>query len=163
MVIALKMAKYLNKISLKELVSSLRSHEIELEEDEPHKQGKSLALKSNKKYKPKVLQEKEENSGGSSSEEDELYLLSKRVNQLWKHRKRKFRTPRRTYNLSESSSGYRKSSNKDIVCYKCNEAGHYKSDSPNLQKEIPNKNFSKDKKKSIMATLDESKSFEAET
>ena len=48
MVIALKLAKDLNKISLEELVSSLRSHEIDLEEDEPQKQGKSLALKSNK-------------------------------------------------------------------------------------------------------------------
>ena len=59
MVTALKLAKYLNKISLEEIVSSLRSHEIELEEDEPQKQGKSLALKSNKKYELKVLQAKE--------------------------------------------------------------------------------------------------------
>src|ERR1044072_9457971 len=35
MVTALKMAKDLNKISLEELISSLRSHEIELQEDEP--------------------------------------------------------------------------------------------------------------------------------
>ena len=56
MVNALKLAKYLNKISLEELVSSLRSHEIELEDDEPQKQGKTLALKSNKKFNSKVLQ-----------------------------------------------------------------------------------------------------------
>ena len=37
MVTALKLAKDLNKISLEELVSSLRSHEIELEADEPQK------------------------------------------------------------------------------------------------------------------------------
>ena len=37
MVTTLKLAKDLNKISLKELVSSLRSHETELEEDEPQK------------------------------------------------------------------------------------------------------------------------------
>jgi len=35
MVTALKMAKDLNNISLEELISSLRSHEIELQEDEP--------------------------------------------------------------------------------------------------------------------------------
>jgi len=35
MVTALKLSKDLNNISLEELVSSLRSHEIELEEDEP--------------------------------------------------------------------------------------------------------------------------------
>ena len=49
MVTTLKLAKDLNKISLEQLISSLRSHEIELEEDESQKKGKSLALKSNKK------------------------------------------------------------------------------------------------------------------
>ena len=83
MVTALKLAKDHNKISLEELVSSLRSHEIELEEDEPQKQGKPLALKSNKKYDSNVLQAMEETSDGSSSEEDELSLLSKSFNQLW--------------------------------------------------------------------------------
>ena len=68
MVTAPKMAKDLNKISLEELVSSLKSHEIKLEDDEPKKQGKPLALNSNKKYDSKVLQAIEENSGCSSSE-----------------------------------------------------------------------------------------------
>src|ERR1044072_6188446 len=40
MVTALKMAKDLNKISLEELISSLRSHEIELQEDEPQRKIK---------------------------------------------------------------------------------------------------------------------------
>lgn len=35
MVTALELSKDLNNISLEELISSLRSHEIELEEDEP--------------------------------------------------------------------------------------------------------------------------------
>lgn len=35
MVTALKLSKDLNNISLEELISSLRSHEIDLEEDEP--------------------------------------------------------------------------------------------------------------------------------
>ena len=84
MITTLKLTKDLNKISLEELVSSLRSHEIELEADEPQKQGKPLALKSNRKSDSKVLQAVEETSDGSSSEEDELSLLSRRVNQLWK-------------------------------------------------------------------------------
>ena len=109
MVTALKLAKDLNKISLEELVSSLRSHEIELEADEPQKQGKPLALKSNRKSDSKVLQAVEETSDGSSSEEDELSLLSRRVNQLWKQRQRKFRNPRRSNNQNESFSRYRKS------------------------------------------------------
>ena len=40
MVTALKLSKDLNNISLEELVSSLKSHEIELEEDEPQKKKK---------------------------------------------------------------------------------------------------------------------------
>ena len=82
MVSALKLAKDLNKISLEELISSLRSHEIELEEDDPQKKGKSISLKSYKKYDSKAFQVEEENSGGSLSEEDELSLLSRRVQQL---------------------------------------------------------------------------------
>ena len=46
MVTTLKFSKDLNNISLEELVSSLKSHEIELEEDEPQKKIKSVALKS---------------------------------------------------------------------------------------------------------------------
>ena len=49
MVTTLKLSKDLDKISLEELISSMKSHEIEREEDEPQKQGKSLTLKSNKK------------------------------------------------------------------------------------------------------------------
>lgn len=42
----LKESKDLNKTTLEELISSLRSHEIELEEDYPQKKIKSMALKS---------------------------------------------------------------------------------------------------------------------
>ena len=105
----------------------------------------------------------EEISDGSSSEEDELSLLSRRVNQLWKHKHRKFSNPKITGNHSESSSIYIKSSNKDIVCYECNEPGHYKSDCPNLQKEKPKNKFSKENKKILMETWDDSESSEAET
>ena len=180
MVTALKLANDLNEISLEELVSSLRSHEIELEADEPQKQGKPLALKSNRKSDSKVLQAIEETYDGSSSEEDELSLLSRRVNQLWKQRQRKFRNPRRSdqnesssrYRRTDSSSGYRRSegssgskkpNTKDIICYECNDQGHYKSDCPKLQKEKPKKKFGKEKKKSLMATWDDSDTSEADS
>lgn len=45
MVTALKLLKDLNNISLKELVISLRSHEIELEEDEPKRKRMFVAPK----------------------------------------------------------------------------------------------------------------------
>lgn len=160
MVTTLKLSKDLNKISLEELISSLRSHEIELEEDEPQKKGKFIALKSNKKSESKAFQVVEESSGESSSEEDELSLLSRRINQLWKHRQRKFRNFKRLENRAESS-GHKKSSKKEIVCYECKEPGHYNSDCPKLQKERPKKKF--EKKKSLMATWDDSESSEVES
>ena len=49
MVKAFKVYKDMNEISLEELISALRSHEIELDEFEPQKKGKSIALKSTKK------------------------------------------------------------------------------------------------------------------
>ena len=84
----LKLAKDLNNISLEELVSSLRIHEIELEEDEPQKRGKSVVLKS-KPEKAKAYQANEESKGSDEDieDDDELSLISKRVNRLWKHRK----------------------------------------------------------------------------
>ena len=61
MVTALKLAKDLNNTSLKELVSSLRSHDIKLEQDEPQKRGNLLGsilskdLRSPKLFKIKRL------------------------------------------------------------------------------------------------------------
>src|ERR1044072_628448 len=86
MVTALNVAKDLNSISLEELISSLRRHEIELQADEPQRRNKSVALKSNSK-KIKAPQAKEESEySEESSEEDELSLISRRINRLWKHR-----------------------------------------------------------------------------
>src|ERR1044072_7910202 len=108
MVTALNMAKDLNKISLEELISSLRSHEIELQEDEPRRRVKSVALKSSSR-KAKALQagEESEDSEGSS-DEDELSLISRRINHLWKHRQSKFRGPRNAKGRFESTSGQKK-------------------------------------------------------
>ena len=50
MVTTFKVSKDLNGISLEELISALRSHEIELDEFEPQKKGKSVALKSTIKF-----------------------------------------------------------------------------------------------------------------
>lgn len=63
MVTTLKVLKYMNKTILEELISSLRSHEIELEEDEPQKKINYVALKSKSKYeKVKALKFEEDES-----------------------------------------------------------------------------------------------------
>ena len=86
MVTSLKLAKDLNIISLEELVSYLISHEIDLEEYEHQKRGKFVALKSKPK-KTRAYQPGEESEGYNedSEDDDELSLISRRVNRLWKH------------------------------------------------------------------------------
>lgn len=56
MVTTLKVLKDLNSITLEELVSSMGSHEIEVEEDEPQRKKKYVSLKS----KAKAFQAKAE-------------------------------------------------------------------------------------------------------
>src|SRR4051812_2674523 len=88
-------------------------------------------------------------------EEDELSMISRRVNQLWKSKQRKFRGFRSSKRFEHGeSSGDRRSDKKKAVCYECNEPGHYKNECPKLQKENPKKKFHK--KKSLMATWDDS-------
>lgn len=57
MLTTLKVSKDLNNITLEEIISSLRSHEIWLEEDAAQRKGKSMDLKSKGKLeKTKALQ-----------------------------------------------------------------------------------------------------------
>src|SRR3954466_11881640 len=158
MVTAFKIVKNLNEVSLEELISALRSHEIELDANEPQKKGKSIALKSNVKKCTNAFQAREEDPEESESEEeDELSMISRRVNQLWKSKQRKFRGFRSSKRFERGeSSGDRRSDKKKAVCYECNEPGNYKNECPKLQKENPKKKFHK--KKGLMATWDDSES-----
>src|SRR3954463_16662440 len=157
MVTAFKIAKNLNEVSLEELISALRSHEIELDANEPQKKGKSIALKSNIKKCTNAFQAKEEDPEESESEEeeDELSMISRRLNQLWKTKQRKFRGFRSSKRFEHGeSSDDRRSDRKKVMCYECNEPGHFRNECPKLQKENPKKKFHK--KKGLMATWDES-------
>src|SRR3954464_7069640 len=157
MVTAFKIAKNLNEVSLEELISALRSHEIELDANEPQKKGKSIALKSNIKKCTNAFQAKEEDPEESESEEeeDELSMISRRLNQLWKTKQRKFRGFRSSKRFEHGeSSDERRSDKKKVMCYECNEPGHFRNECPSLQKENPKKKFHK--KKGLMATWDES-------
>ncbi|XP_058771733.1 uncharacterized protein LOC131645090 [Vicia villosa] len=156
MVTAFKIAKNLNEVSLEELISALRSHEIELDANEPQKKGKSIALKSNIKKCTNAFQAREEDPEESESEEeDELSMISRRVNQVWKSKQRKFRGFRSSKRFERGeSSDDRRFDKKKVMCYECNEPGQYKNECPKLQKENPKKKFHK--KKSLMATWDES-------
>src|SRR3954467_8112224 len=98
----------------------MRSHEIELDANEPQKKGKSIALKSNYKKCTNVFQAEEEDSEESESEEeeedDELSMISKRVNQLWKSKQRKFKNFRSSKKPERGeSSGSRRSDKKKVT------------------------------------------------
>lgn len=84
MMTTLNVSKYINTTPLKELASSLRSHAIDMEEDEPQRKRKNLALKSKGKIKKaKAFQDEEERASEEYSyEEYEMSILSRRVNQL---------------------------------------------------------------------------------
>src|ERR1044072_1251375 len=163
MVTALKVAKDLNSISLEELISSLRSPEIELQEDEPRRKVKSVALKSSSR-KAKALQAEESENSEESSEEDEFSLISRRINRLWKHRQgRRFsKGPRNGKGRFESTSGQKKAADKEVICFECKELGHYKNECPTLKKDGKPKRFHKGKK-GLMATWDDSESEEEDS
>src|SRR3954463_6149105 len=159
MATSFKIAKNLNEVSLEELISALRSHEIELDANEPQKKVKSIALKSNYKKYTNAFQAEEQDSEESESEEkeDELSMISRRVNQLWKSKQRKLKNFRSSKKPERGeSSAARSSDKKKVICYECNEPGHFKNECPKLQKENLKKKFHK--KKVLMATWDDSES-----
>ena len=67
-------AKDLNTLSVEDLISSLKFHEIGLNEHEPIKKPKSIALKSKEKSSIalKALESKEESTSEDSDEDPEI-------------------------------------------------------------------------------------------
>ena len=107
----------------------------------------------------------EESSAESSEDdEDEMFMLSKRMNQLWKNKSRKFRSSRKPDYRRDSSSRsehrgesseHRRSGKREVVCYECKEPGHYKNECPKLQKDRSKRSGDR-KKKVLMATWNDS-------
>ena len=67
-------AKDLNTLSVEDLISSLKCHEIGLNEHEPIKKPKSIALKSRGESSKalKALESEEESTSGDSDEDHEI-------------------------------------------------------------------------------------------
>ena len=87
-VTAIEEAKGLNTLSVKDLVSSLKVHEIGLNEHEPAKKVKSIALpskgKSSKTFK--VIESEDESPDGDSDEDptEKMVMLSDKLEYLAK-------------------------------------------------------------------------------
>ncbi|MCI12751.1 cysteine-rich RLK (receptor-like protein kinase) 8, partial [Trifolium medium] len=90
-------------------------------------------------------------------DDEEVSLLSRRINQLWKHRQRRLKTFNKSGGRVDSASGQRKSKiDKDVICYECQEPSHYRNECPKLSDEKPKNKLSK--KKVLIATWDDSDS-----
>jgi len=161
-VTAIEEAKDLNTLSVEDLISSLKCHEIGLNEHEPIKKPKPIALKSRgKSTKALKALESEEESTSEDSDEDpkivqKMTMLSNRLQYLAKKNK-KF--------MSRGSS--HKSSRKEDqkCCFNCKKTRHFIAECPDLQKEkskekslkpvFKSNKFKKQIKNSLMATWED--------
>ncbi|WJX48740.1 25S rRNA (cytosine(2870)-C(5))-methyltransferase [Trifolium repens] len=160
-VTAIQEAKDLDTLGLEELISSLRSHEIELSSDEPQKKLKSVALPSisvsSKALKAKAVESEAEESSIDDQEDgsdDDIFALLSKKFQKWSVRKGK--------NFPSRGSGSRNYTNKEKKddtknCFNCHKPGHFMADCPELNsKGKGRKSTIKNKaKKSLMATWED--------
>jgi hypothetical protein len=128
-VIAIEEAKDLNTLSVEDLISSLKVHEIGLNEHDYDKKTKYIALAS--KGKPskalKAIESEEESPDGGFDEDptvvEKMTMLSNKLQYLARKNK-KFLT---------RSSGYKGSRKEDQKgCFNCKKPGHFIDDCPDL-------------------------------
>ena len=116
---AIEEAKYLNTLSVEDLISSLKYHEIGLNEHEPIKKPKSIALNSRGKSSKalKALESEEESTSGDSDEDPEIVqkmaMLSNKLQYLAKKNKRFL------------SKGSKSSRREEKGCFNCKKTGHF--------------------------------------
>jgi len=126
-VTAIEEAKDLNALSAEDLVSSLKVHEISLNEHEPAKKSKSIALPSKGKSPKalKVIESEDESPDGDSDEDptEKMAMLSNKLEYLAR-KNRKFLSKRGVY------ISFKKEDHKG--CFNCKKPGHFIDDCPDL-------------------------------
>ena len=87
-VTAIEEAKDLNTLSVEDLVSSLKVHELSLNEHESAKKSKSITLPSKEKSSKslKVIESEEEESPDGDSDEDPAEMMAMLSNRLEERR-----------------------------------------------------------------------------
>ncbi|KAK2451204.1 hypothetical protein QL285_010275 [Trifolium repens] len=163
-VTAFQESKDLDTVSLESLVSSLKSHEMELMTDESTKKIKGIALSSkssSKALKAKVIESEDEASEESqeigSDEEEEMVLMAAKVSQ-WAKRSKKYAgkfggSSKRISNVKDKKEDQSK-------CFKCNKPGHFIADCPENKSRPSRQSSSKERykskvKKSFLATWED--------
>lgn len=152
--IALKVSKNLNSTTLEEILGSLRSHEIELEEDETLNKGNYVTRKTKRKSeKTNAFQDIKEKLEEDSDGEEEVSLLSKIINQLQKQRYKRSIGYIRLDGHSEKTFGQKKlGAERMVISFACKDFDQFNNNCPRLNRERPNQKFFKDKK-SLMVTM----------
>ena len=151
-VTAFQEAKDLYLVSLEDLISSLKTHEMELMTDESTKKIKGIALSSkssSKALKAKVIESEDEASEESheveSEDEEEMVLMAAKVSQ-WAKRSKKYAGK---FGSSSKKVGATKEKKEEQnKCFKCNKPGHFIADCPENQNRSSKKTSSKEKYKS---------------
>ncbi|RDX67553.1 hypothetical protein CR513_53552, partial [Mucuna pruriens] len=127
----LKASKDLKKLSMEELLGTLKVQKMEIIEDEGQRKGKSIALKAQKTQKGssskafKAEESCEVTSDEDYFDEDKLSFISRKI-----HYKKGSRW--KNNNMKHTKEGKDKT---QVVCYECKKLGHFKSECPSLDKE----------------------------
>ncbi|GAV70508.1 zf-CCHC domain-containing protein/UBN2 domain-containing protein [Cephalotus follicularis] len=133
-VTAIEEEKDLSTLPLEDLLGSLMTHELRMNDqarNEPKK--KAIALKVSK---------------DEESDEDEMALLTKRIRRILLDKKNFSKKQSKKFQSKGDSSKSDKDE-KEVICYECNKSGHIRPDCPKLKKK-------KDKKKAMIATWSDS-------
>ncbi|GAU37878.1 hypothetical protein TSUD_395620 [Trifolium subterraneum] len=150
-VTAITVAKDLTKVSLEDLIGSLKAHESVLQEDKPKRKMIALETQSGEfSQKDETLCEDEESL--QEDDEEELAFLSRRIQRLMTRRNQLKKNCQPKRNGAKPEVDLSK-----IQCYGCNQFGHYKNDCPKNKQKKP---FFK--KKSMMATWDDLEEAQSE-
>jgi len=158
-VTAIEEAKDLNTPSVDDLISSLKVHEIGLNEHESAKKPKFIALNSKGKHSQALkANESEDESPAGDSDEDPVVVekMDMLSNKLWY-------LARKNKKFLSRSSGYKGSRKEDKKgCFNCKKFGYFTAYCPDLQKEkskekskkptFKSNMFRKQIKQSLMAT-----------
>ncbi|XP_043700002.1 uncharacterized protein LOC122650671 [Telopea speciosissima] len=137
-VTAIKESKNLNIVRMDELIGSLLTHEVELNEDDKWTETKEPKRKT-------IIALKAANSSNDESDEDEnlsisekeMSLITKNFQKFLKRKGRKFFNKRQTSRenkgkyISMDKPSF--SNRKEIVCYECRKPGHFKTECPKGQ------------------------------
>lgn len=119
--------KNLSDLSLEDLTSSFKSHEIEINEEESLRNPKSITFKSkSKKLNVKTLQVEEHDDEDYEymSYDDKFSLVYRKIQCLCSKRKRKI--PNKEFKYSKDPRD-KKEVDKKIIHYECKEPRHFRN------------------------------------